>query len=130
MRALLLLSFCLCLFSFPMDVKAEERTLPLIEEQVDEIIIVRTVGNQYARVVFIRDQNVLASRLLLDEMVWTMEDGNFRLMWQDYSTAERVVEAPKFSYLLAQENPTSNQGAPWWCMERNMRNLKQPERED
>lgn len=104
-----------------------EEALPLIRETVDEIVILRTIGNQYARVIFIREDSVLATRLLLDDMVWTVEGDTFVLMWQDYSIAERVVEAKSFSMVTTPFDPTqADRCGPWWCMFRNMRDLKQP----
>lgn len=114
------------LCAFPVAGQADE-PLPLIQETVDEIIILRTVGNQYARVIFIRDDAILATRLLLDDMMWTATGDKFQLMWQDYSIAERVVEAKTFSIFVTPHDPTqADRCGPWWCMFRNMRDLKQP----
>jgi len=115
------------LLVFPTTAFAQGSNLPVIQESVDEIVILQTVDNEYARVVFIRDGSVLATRLLLDDMLWTTDSEKFVLVWQDYSTAERVVEASKFSVVVTATDPTqADRCGPWWCMFRNMRDLKQP----
>ena len=119
--------FALCAALSATAAVADDQSLPLVHEMVDEICIVRTVGNEYARVVFIRGESVLATRLLLDELIWTSNEDKFQLIWQDYSTAERIVEAEKFSVWVLDKDPTqAGQRGPWWCMWRNMRDLKQP----
>lgn len=107
---------------------AEERGLPLIKEHVDEIWIIRTFDNDYGRVAFIRDGNIAATRLLLDEMVWTIEHDKVQLAWRDYWTAERIVTADVFTTIVLPYDPTqAGQKGQWWCMLRNMRDLKQPD---
>lgn len=106
---------------------ASDRGLPLVLETVDEICVIQTVGSDHCRVVFIRDKTILATRLAVDEMQWTAQGDRFQLIWQDYWTAERVVEATKFSVYVMDEDPTQGgQHGPWWCMFRNMRDLMQP----
>lgn len=106
---------------------AEEAGLPLIQEEVDEICVIQTPDSDHCRVVFFRGESVLATRLVVDEMTWATSNGRFRLIWQDYWTAERVVEADRFSVWNLAEDPTQQgQNGPWWCMFRNMRDLKQP----
>lgn len=106
---------------------AEEAGLPLIEESCDEICVITTPDSDHARVVFFRGDSVLATRLVEDEMTWTIRDGEFLLIWQDYWTAERVVSSKHLSFHHMYEDPTQQgQNGPWWCMFRNMRDLKQP----
>lgn len=106
---------------------AEERGLPLIVESVDEICVVQTIGCDHSRVVFIRGGSVLATRLMVDDMQWVACGDGFQLIWQDYWTAERVVETPKISVYQVPSDPTQEgQDGLWWCMFRNMRDLKQP----
>lgn len=101
--------------------------LPLIVEEVDEICIIQTPGSNHCRVVFFRGESVLATRLVVDEMIWTAQEGHFVLIWQDYWTAERVVQSRQFSVWQMDTDPTQEgQNGPWWCMFRNMRDLKQP----
>lgn len=137
---LILLLFPINLLGQQVLQQTDKEELPLIEEDVDEIIILRTVGNQYARVVFIRNNAVLATRLLLDDMIWNVtnrvivDEKNgpitvpcFQLSWQDYSIADRIINAPRFSLIVTEHDPTqSDRCGPWWCQFRNMRDLKQP----
>lgn len=107
---------------------AADRGLPLVCEAVDEIVVVETVDADHCRVMFIRGDAVLATRLMVDEMLWTTApDGSVRVIWQDYWTAERIVDAPRMSVWLMDEDPSQcGQNGPWWCQFRNMRDLKQP----
>lgn len=106
---------------------AEERGLPLVVEQCDEILVIQTEGCDHHRVVFIRDHAVLATRLMVDDMQWVACGDHFQLIWQDYWTAERVVEAKVLSVYQMPEDPTQeHRDGLWWCMFRNMRDLKQP----
>jgi|GEM_PF-5790727 len=107
--------------------RADERGLPLVQEEVDEICIIQTVGCDHCRVVFVRNGAVLATRLMVDDMLWVSHGDRFQLIWQDYWTAERVVEAKKLSMWTVAADPTQEgQDGLWWCMFRNMRDLKQP----
>jgi hypothetical protein len=117
------------LFLFASVSLAEDRGLPVIEEHVDEIWLIRVEGNDYGRIVFIRDGNVLATRLLLDEMIWTVSsDAKIQLMWRDYWTAERIVTTDNFATVILPFDPTqAEQRGQWWCMWRNMRDLRQPD---
>lgn len=102
--------------------------LPVVRETVDELIIMRTIGNAYARVYFIRGDSVQATRLLLDNMSWKICEDRFQLIWQDYSIADRIVEAKRFSVVVTTSDPLQAQrSGPWWNMFRNMRDLKHPE---
>ena len=107
--------------------RADERGLPLVEEEVDEIAIVQTIGCEHCRVVFVRGPAVLATRLMVDDMLWAPSGDHFLLIWQDYWTAERVVSTRKISFHLVEADPTQEgEDGLWWCMFRNMRNLKEP----
>lgn len=107
--------------------RADERGLPLVQEEVDEICNIQTVGCDHSRVVFVRNGAVLATRLMVDDMLWVSHGDRFQLIWQDYWTAERVVEAKKLSMWTVAADPTQEgQDGLWWCMFRNMRDLKQP----
>lgn len=106
---------------------ADERGLPLVEESVDELMIITTEGCDYSRIVFIRNGSILATRLMADDMLWVTDKDGFMLIWQDYWTAKRVVHTPKISQYTLQADPTQEgQDGLWWCMFRNMRDLKQP----
>jgi len=103
-----------------------DEPLPLIVEEVDEICVIQTPDSDYCRVVFFRGDSVLATRLVVDEMTWTADNGYFRVIWQDYWTADRVVDTKNLSVWYLDEDPTQQgQNGPWWCMFRNMRDLKQ-----
>jgi hypothetical protein len=131
----ILLTMALVLTLFTGTVKSEDRGLPVIEEHVNEIWIIRTqdqdTGNvsEYGRVVFIREGNVLATRLLLDEMVWAINsEAKIQLSWRDYWTAERIVTTDEFADIILPYDPTQvEQRGQWWCMWRNMRDLKCPD---
>lgn len=106
---------------------AEERGLPLVVEQVDEILVIQTIDCDHQRVVFLRGGRVLATRLAVDDMQWVTCGDSVQLIWQDYWTAERVVEAKTLSVYQSLSDPTQeSQDGLWWCMFRNMRDLKQP----
>lgn len=123
-KAFLLAAFMVVL---PALCSADEGGLPVIEESVDEIQFVYTPNSDNARVVFWRNGSVLATRLYVPEMVISMENGQFVLIWQDYWTAERRVSTPNLFISFLEEDPTQQgQNGPWWCMFRNMRDLKQP----
>lgn len=116
-----------CCAVFTSNLCAEERGLPLVQEEVDEICVIQTIGCDHSRVVFIRGGSVLATRLMVDDMQWVSSGDRFQLIWQDYWTAERVVEAKKLSVWQMPADPTQDgQDGLWWCMFRNMRDLKQP----
>jgi len=106
----------------------EERQLPLIYEEMDAIVVVQTIGCDHSRIVFMRDKQVIATRLMVDDMLWNVtNDGEFQLIWQDYWTAERVIKTRKLAVLVMEEDPTQEgQDGLWWCMFRNMKDLKQP----
>lgn len=120
------LSLCL-LLGVGYSAQGSDRGLPVVQEEVDEICVIQTEGSDHCRVMFIRGESVLATRLMVDEMLWTTEGEFVRLIWQDYWTAERIVDAKKMSVWLVEEDPTQcGQNGPWWCQFRNMRDLKQP----
>jgi hypothetical protein len=98
--------------------------LPFIEEKVDELIILSDGGN-YARLIFIKDNKVLAHRLLLDDMIFTSEGKMFVVMWQDYSIVDRKVSATHFGTYYIPDYETNFSG-PWWDMRRVMTDLKAP----
>ena len=101
--------------------------LPFIAEDVDALVIVITDNSDHCRVVFVRGKTVLATRLVVDEMIWYTRDGKFYLLWEDYWTADRLVSTENVSIEHYDKDPTQvGQNSPWWCMFRNMRDLKQP----
>ena len=103
------------------------RDLPVVQEAVDEICIIQTVGCDHCRVVFVRNGSVLATRLMTDDMLWVSHGDRFQLIWQDYWTAERVVETTRVSAWTVEEDLTQDgQDGLWWCMFRNMRDLRAP----
>lgn len=108
--------------------------LPLIEEEVDEILVISVYKEKengdtehcHDRIIFFRHGSVLATRQLVDDMIWTVNgSGEFILQWQDYWTAERRVTTKNFSASYEPYVDTGD-GGPWWDMRRNMRDLKQP----
>lgn len=107
---------------------AEERSLPFIYEEFDAILVIQTEGCDHSRICFIRDKQIIATRLMVDDMLWsTTNEGCIQLVWQDYWTAERVIKADKLAVLTMPEDPTQEgQDGLWWCMFRNMKDLKQP----
>jgi hypothetical protein len=102
---------------------AEEQSLPLIQESVDEICIVRLDG--YSKLIFFRDGAVLATRHLSDDMMFIPVGDHFQCIWRDYWTAERVVDAAKLSVWDVAKDPTHDSGE-WWCAWRVMTDLRQP----
>lgn len=109
----------------PLSVRAaEERGLPLVWEIVDEILVIQTVDTDHSRVVFIRHGRAFATRLHCDDMLFVSCGDRFQLIWQDYWTCERVVEAPRLGiYTLP---AVEGHDGPWHCMLRNMRDLRAP----
>ena len=51
--------------------QGSDRGLPVVHEEVDEICVIQTQNSDHCRVVFIRGESVLATRLMVDEMLWT-----------------------------------------------------------
>jgi len=119
----LFLFVVLCL---PTSLFAQSPELPIVTEEVDEIQILIRPQDERPIVVFILNDQILATRIHIDEMIWTISDGKFLLIWQDYWTAERFVTAKKYSIRNVKENPYEAGSAAWWAMQRNMRDLKQP----
>lgn len=113
----------MCLFS---DLKAEENSLPLVVESMDIVIVVKTEKVDHQRIIFIRNNRVIATRLLVDDMIWTTVGDKFQLIWQDYWTAERVIEFDNLYSVVVQETPTKDEDLPWWAMRRVMVDLKAP----
>lgn len=106
---------------------ASERGLPHIEETVDEIIYMQTVGCDHIRIVFIRDNKVLATRLQVEDMIRSHRGEMFCLEWEDYWTAERAVWTKKITHMTVENDPTQEgQDCLWWQMQRVMTDLKQP----
>lgn len=105
--------------------------LPLVTEHVDELCVFQVANETFSghpQIVFIRDGQVMAKRLVYpSEMIfYTDQEGRFVVQWRDYSICHRVVTADHYSYMVLPEDPTHENG-PWWAMQRNMRDLKQPE---
>lgn len=120
---------CLCLCGVSAsEYEESENELPTVRERVDAVVVYRVRDNEYGRVVFIRNDTVLATRLNLDDMVWLVEGDDFVLLWQDYSVCHRVVRFKSYSSLVMSFDPLqAGQVGPWWAMNRNMRDLKQPD---
>ena len=119
---------CLLLGVVRSDETSDNDGLPLVSERVDAVIVCRTQGNSFARIIFIKNDTILATRLLLDDMLWTCEGEDFVLMWEDYSMAHRIVTFKTYIHIVGASDPLqdANMG-PWWAMNRNMRDLKQPD---
>ena len=108
--------------------------LPIVTEHVDEIMIVYTGEQYYARLLFIRvpdtpgSSELLATRLHLEEMIWSVNQyGQFVLMWRDYWTCHRVITTDCVTTICVPRDLSQdeNQGQ-WWAMGRNMKDLKSP----
>jgi hypothetical protein len=106
-------------------------TGPIVHEEVDEIVIVQTGDNSFARVYFLRDDLVFADRLFSTDMHWSHNGQRFVLSWDDYCHGRiaRIVEADRYSFVRMPELPRdeSGQSRDWWAMNKNMRDLKRPE---
>ncbi|MEK6235197.1 MAG: hypothetical protein N2C14_10815 [Planctomycetales bacterium] len=116
------------LASLPHALQAAE-PLPIVRESVDEIILLEVAGQSYRQVIFLREECVLATRVLLeDKMLFTVRDGEYLLAWNDYDVAIREVTSKRFSVVQTSADPfaAENRG-PWWSMARNMRDLRLPE---
>lgn len=99
--------------------------LPVVIEEVDSIILLSS-QNTYQRIIFIKNGQVLATRLALDDMLWTVQGKYFVLVWQDHWTASRVVKTKTFISMVGEYYEPGANG-PWWNQAKNMRDLKQPE---
>jgi hypothetical protein len=104
-----------------------EQELPTVIETCDEVMVLTAKNGYYPRVLFIKDGQIFASRMLQDDMIWSSQGNKLVLIWEDYSLCNRVVKFKYYSNVYAEYDPTSGdrQGA-WWAMNRNMRDLKQP----
>ena len=102
--------------------------LPVVPEQVDQLVLVHLEGTERAYVVFCRDQQVIATRPVTDQMFWNASEGKFQLIWNDGWRVERVVTADTFEvfYEMDEEHTGLSEHLPWWSMFRNMRDLKAP----
>jgi len=101
--------------------------LPFVIEEVDQIIVLSRENSDIQHVIFIKNNCILATRIVTEEMYWSERDDNFQLIWRDYWTADRIVETKKLSFFEAEEYGLGIQDTqPWWGMLRNMRDLKMP----
>lgn len=101
--------------------------LPVIEENVDEIVLMTVEGNSYSRVVFIKNEKFFTSRIFTDDMVFYAEESKFVLFFKDYSMTYRKINADKFGTVTMPYDPTREQRAgAWWAMNRNMNDFRQP----
>lgn len=122
----MLLLLLLALVFTGLTVRAEERGLPIVVEQVDEIAVVDTGRlDDLCVVVFVREGRVLATRLQDEEMLFVAHKGGFWLIFQDYHTAHRAVWTPRLGAYDIKGLPSID--GPWFAANRNMRDLKQPE---
>lgn len=97
----------------------------LVEEEVDEIIIVDEIDSDYDRVVFVKNGKFLCDRMLLDEMLWSLNKEGFVLEWDDYGQYRRRVTAKKCQEWVVEEYPFRQDG-PWFAQWRVMSDLKCP----
>lgn len=101
--------------------------LPLVTEDVDEIAFVWVGDNDFMNVVFVKDGRALATRLHTDDMVLAVEGETFRLHWEDYYTAERIVSTKRFGVYHVTPLENNPDDGVWWAMARPIgRDLKQP----
>lgn len=106
---------------------ASDRGLPFVTEAVEEICVVTSADSDHKRVVFLDDKGrVITTRLLVDEMQWVQAGDGFQLIWQDYWTAERVVEAKRLTAWNLETDPTDQSGLCWFDARRRMTDLRQP----
>lgn len=120
----LILTILICLF--PTFLNADD-TLPVVKESVDGIAIIILPDSDHQRIAFIKNGQLLATRLMVDELIFGIDDGKPCLIWQDYWTAERIVYYENISFLNLNDDPTQEgNGGEWWNMNRNMKDLKQP----
>jgi len=108
-----------------------EYNLPLVEEECDEIVIVKNPHSEFSRVLFVRYSKeargpvVYATRLLADDMNFYPQGDKFCMEWQDYWTANRIVRTKNLSTIDGSDEQFNCDGL-WWAMNRVMTDLKQP----
>jgi len=127
-----------CLFTlfflfFCLSASSDDRGLPVVEEHVDQIWVIYQENSEYARVYFVYPANKAgeqqwATRTFLEEMVWyTTTDGKLAVSWRDYWTCERIITFDDYNTTVLPYDPfQQEQRGQWWCMWRNMVDLKQP----
>lgn len=116
-------------------VRAEDdEPLPLVVERYDAVSIVHERAEsrswEASRVYFWRGGRVIADRIVCDDMVLSIDRGEFVLVWNDYGNCHRVVRAGQVRerFLdLDDLDAHSADSAPWWGMGRRATDLQQPE---
>lgn len=100
----------------------------LVEEDVDEIVLVESARESYAKVFFIRDGAVLADRRLSAEMTLSASGHRFYIVWEDTQNgnAARRVGADQLSHFVVEASRDGQLALPWWWACHNMRDLKRP----
>jgi hypothetical protein len=103
----------------------------VIYEEMDEVWIIQVHDDNpdgycrdYSRLAFFRDGSLIATRLLSDEMLFVPVGDHFQIIWRDYWSADRLIECKKLSNYCVAVDPTNDDNAPWWGMQRRMRDLK------
>ena len=101
--------------------------VPVVHESFDEIWIVQEGEDLFSRVVFLRNNQVIATRLKTEDMQWNHTHGGFTVGWEDYCHGRiyRVCVAAQFATFTVPKIPPGDQPA-WWAMNRNMRDLRRP----
>ena len=119
--------FCSCFFLWSNLVQAQ-----VVYEQMDEVVIVDVEKQLNHRVLFYRNDRLMASRLLQDTptspqfMQWQLlSDGRFRLSWSDFP-CDRVIEFDHLGVWKFDCDPVADCGLPWWDQRRLATDLKQP----
>lgn len=126
----LFLTLVLALSGLP--VRAEE-SLPLVVERYDAIWLVHERPEsrswEVTRVHFIRGGRAIAERILCDDMLWSIDRGEFVLCWNDYGNCHRAVSCRAWLEMSIDLDDLDTRGgdsAPWWGMGRRMTDMEAP----
>lgn len=121
------LALTLALILSSQGVRGSDR--PLVQERYDALAFVRFEDRDSTHVVFIRDGQIMATRLLDDGMILALDGPDFVLSWRDYWNANRAVRARLVVSLVLEPEPpedVAHVDNAWLDMRRNMRDLEAP----
>jgi hypothetical protein len=122
---------------WPATSQAGDFPSPLVSERYDELWVVHELATEQRnwevhRVYFIRKGRVIADRILTEDMLWSSQEGDFVLFWNDYGSCHRLIRT-KHVREMTVEQPgaydSRGEAAPWWGMNRRMTDLEAPPEE-
>lgn len=123
--------------SWSSDAQASEVPSPLVTERYDELWVVHELATdqrnwEVHRVYFIRKGRVIADRILTEDMLWSNQEGDFVLFWNDYGSCHRLVRTKNVREMTVEHESdydSRGEAVPWWGMGRRMTDLEAPQEE-